>query len=133
MALSIGDVARETGFPPTTLRCYESIGLVPPPDRVSGRRAYKPAVVDRLRVVALARSLDFLLDDIRELFDGFPTGTPASERWRAANVTQIEALEAQAADIERMLGLLRHLSEDCECADLAQCATAWIERDPDHG
>jgi DNA-binding transcriptional MerR regulator len=129
MALSIGDVARETGFTPSTLRYYEEIGLLQQPDRVSGRRVYAAAAIDRLRVIALARSLGFPLDDIRELLDGFPAGTPASERWRAANVARIEALEAQAANVARMLGLLRHLSEDCDCTDLAQCATAWTERE----
>lgn len=133
MALSIGDVARETGFVASTLRYYESIGLVPPPARVGGRRAYTPDVVGRLRVIALARSLDFPLDDIRELLDGFPAGTPASERWRSANVARIASLEAQAANVERMLGLLRHLSEDCDCTDLPECATAWTERAADDG
>jgi DNA-binding transcriptional MerR regulator len=128
MPLTIGQLADETGFTASTLRYYEEIGLIPAPPRSSGRRVYRDDAVDRLRVIALARSLDFPLDDIRELLDGFPTGTPASERWRTANRTRIEALEAQAADIERMLGLLRHLAEDCECADLAACARVWLEQ-----
>jgi len=131
MSLSIGEVASRTGFAPSTLRYYESVGLVPAPDRVSGRRAYEETAVDRLQVIALARSLDFPLDDIRELLDGFPTATSASARWRAANRTRIAALEAQAADIERMLGLLRHLAEDCECGDLAACARVWTARRED--
>jgi len=52
-----------------------------------------------------------------------------AERWRSANVARIEALEAQATDVARMLGLLHLLSEDCDCADLAQCATKWRERE----
>jgi len=52
-----------------------------------------------------------------------------AERWRSANVARIEALEAQATDVARMLGLLHLLSEDCDCADLAQCATEWRERE----
>lgn len=130
MTFSIGQVAAETGFPASTLRYYEQIGLLTPPERVSGRRVYSEPTVDRLRVIALARSLDFPLDDIRDLLDGFPKGTPASERWREANCSRIEALEAQAADIERMLSLLRHLSEDCDCDDLAQCARHWLDRAP---
>ena len=130
MVLSIGEVARETGFPASTLRYYEQIGLLPPPDRIGGRRACSEAAVDRLRVIALARSLDFPLDDVRDLLDGFPAGTPASTRWRESNRTRIAALETQAADIERMLSMLRHLSEDCDCADLAQCARHWLDGRP---
>ncbi len=128
MTLTIGQVATETGFTPSTVRYYEQIGLIPAPGRVSGRRAYPEDAIDRLRVIALARSLDFPLDEIRDLLDGFPAGTPASTRWRTANQQRIATLEAQAADIERMLGLLRHLAEDCDCPDLAQCASAWVTR-----
>ena len=127
---SIGEVARETGFPASTLRYYEQIELLPAPDRVGGRRVYSGAALDRLRVIALARSLDFPLDDIRDLLDGFPAGTPAPERWRSANRSRIAALEAQAADIERMLKMLRHASENCTCADLSECARYWLARDP---
>ncbi len=131
MVFSIGEVARETGFPASTLRYYEQIELLPPPARVGGRRVYSEAAVDRLRVIALARSLDFPLDEIRDLLDGFPAGTPASKRWREANRVRIAALEAQTADIERMLGLLRHLSEDCDCAELSECARHWLDRSRD--
>lgn len=128
MPFRIAEVAEQTGFTPSTLRYYEQIGLLPAPERVSGRRAYSEDAVGRLQVIALARSLDFPLGEIRELLDGFPAGTPASKRWKQANKGRIATLEAQAADIERMLGLLRHLSEDCDCPDLAQCASAWIDR-----
>ena len=126
MTISIGQAAAETGFPASTLRYYEQIGLLPAPERVSGRRVYSEAAIDRLRVIALARSLDFSLDDVRDLLDGFPADTPASDRWRVANTKRIAALEEQATSIERMLGLLRHLSEECSCPDLAQCASAWV-------
>jgi DNA-binding transcriptional MerR regulator len=127
MPRTIGEVARETGFPASTLRYYEAVGLLPAPRRVGGRRRYEDSDLDRLRVIALARSLDFPLNEIRDLLDGFPAATPASERWRATNRARIAALEAQAARIQRMLGLLRHLSEDCNCPDLAQCARAWTD------
>ena len=124
MPMSIGEVARASGFTTSALRYYEEIGLLPAPARVSGRRSYHADVVDRLRVIAL----DFPLEEIRALLDGFPAATPASERWRATAQAQIAQLEARAADIERMLGLLRHLVTDCQCADLASCARSWTER-----
>lgn len=131
MTLSIGDVTRETGFPASTLRYYEQIGLLLPPDRVSGRRAFTMEAVDRLHVIALARSLNFSLDEIRELIDGFPSDTRASDRWRVATGTKIEELEEQAANIRRMLGLLRHLAEECDCDSLASCARSCLNTDPD--
>jgi len=128
MTLTIGQLAEQTGFTASALRYYEEIGLIPAPPRASGRRAYPDDAADRLHVIALARSLDFPLDEVRDLLDGFPDATPASDRWRTANRSRIETLEAQRASIDRMLALLHHLSEDCDCPDLPTCARAWTER-----
>ncbi|MBT5774794.1 MAG: MerR family transcriptional regulator [Dehalococcoidia bacterium] len=128
MTLKIGEVSHRSGLPSSTLRYYESIGLLDPPPRVSGRRVYNEAALDRLRVIALAQSVGFSLAQIGVLLDGFPAGTPASERWRASTRSKIEELEAQATDIERMLGLLRHLETDCRCTDLGECAAGWARK-----
>lgn len=125
MTLKIGEIARRSGLPASTLRYYESIGLLEPPPRVGGQRVYDEAALDRLRVIALAQSVGFSLAQAGLLLDGFPAGTPASERWRSSTRSKIEELETQAADIERMLGLLRHLADDCRCADLRECAAHW--------
>ncbi len=125
MTLKIGEVARRSGLPASTLRYYESIGLLDPPPRASGRRIYDETALDRLRVIALAQSVGYSLAEVGVLIDGFPSGTPASERWQASTQSKIDELEAQAADIQRMLGLLRHLASDCRCADLAECAAGW--------
>ena len=125
MTLQIGEVAQRSGLPSSTLRYYESIGLLDPPPRVSGRRVYQEATLDRLRVIALAQSVGFSLTEIGTLLDGFPEGTPASERWRASTRSKIEELEVQAAGIERMLALLRHLESDCRCPSLEECAAYW--------
>jgi MerR family transcriptional regulator, redox-sensitive transcriptional activator SoxR len=43
--LAIGEVARRAGIRPSALRYYESIGLLPAPTRVSGRRRYDERTV----------------------------------------------------------------------------------------
>jgi MerR family transcriptional regulator, redox-sensitive transcriptional activator SoxR len=125
MTLKIGEVARRSGLPASTLRYYESIGLLEPPIRVAGRRAYDESALDHLRVIALAQSVGYTLSEIGTLIDGFPAGTPASERWQTSTRSKIEELEQRAADIERMLGLLHHLADDCHCTDLGECAAHW--------
>ena len=52
--LVIGEVARRAGIRPSALRYYESIGLMPAPKRVNGRRRYDESTVQMLRVVQLA-------------------------------------------------------------------------------
>jgi DNA-binding transcriptional MerR regulator len=62
--------AQQTNLPPKTIRYYEEIGLLPPPNRLeNGYRDYSDADVGRAKFVAGARRLDFSLDDIQEILD----------------------------------------------------------------
>ncbi len=47
-SLSIGEVAAQVGLRTSAVRYYEDAGLLPEPERVSGRRRYGPETVDRL-------------------------------------------------------------------------------------
>lgn len=55
MTLSVGDVAAASGLRPSALRYYEEAGLIMPLDRRGGRRLYRPDVLSRLALVALAQ------------------------------------------------------------------------------
>jgi MerR family redox-sensitive transcriptional activator SoxR len=84
--MSIGEVARSVGVRPSALRYYESVGLLPAPERINGRRRYDGEVLrevlDRLAVVRLAQQAGFTISEIRTLLNGFSENTPPSERWR---------------------------------------------------
>ena len=55
----IQELAQLTGVSTKTIRYYESIGLLPPPQRAANKyREYARAAVDRLRVIASARRYD---------------------------------------------------------------------------
>lgn len=66
--MRIGEVAREVGVNPKTIRYYESIGLLPEPARTtSGYRDYGPDDVDRIAFARRATELDLHLDEIAEI------------------------------------------------------------------
>ncbi|MCO4099524.1 MAG: helix-turn-helix domain-containing protein [Gemmatimonas sp.] len=67
--LVIGELATRTATSPETIRYYERIGLLPPPQRRgSGRyRMYSAADVVRLAFVRRARALGFSTDAVRDL------------------------------------------------------------------
>ena len=66
--MQIKTLADKTGLSDSTIRYYESIGLLPEPGRLSnGYRDYDESDVARLQFVAGARTLDFSLDDIAEI------------------------------------------------------------------
>ena len=48
--LMIGEVVRRTGKAASTIRYYEEIGLITPPERISGRRHYPAGIVRELAV-----------------------------------------------------------------------------------
>ena len=66
--MQINQLADLTGVSPKTIRYYESIGVLPQPQRgLNGYRDYEEAAVKRLKLVAGARRLEFSLDDVKEI------------------------------------------------------------------
>ena len=66
--MKIGEVATASGCPLETIRSYERIGLLPPPERTaSGYRAYSASDVQRVSFITRGRDLGFSLDEIRSL------------------------------------------------------------------
>lgn len=66
--MQINTFAEAANVPATAIRYYEAIGLLPEPRRLdNGYRDYAEQDVDRLRLIAGARTLDFSLDDIAEI------------------------------------------------------------------
>ncbi len=66
--LTIGKVAKQSGFSIDTIRFYEREGLLPEPERKpSGYRIYYPSIFIRLRFIKRAKQLGFSLEEITEL------------------------------------------------------------------
>ena len=104
--LTIGEVARRAGVQASTLRYYESIGLLPSPQRVHGQRRYTPEVLQLLAVIQLAKTVSFSLEEIRALlYDTSMTARP-SERWRILACHKLAEVEAVIAQAQQMKYLL---------------------------
>ena len=89
-SLSIGEVSRRAGVAASAIRYYEEIGVLPVPQRRSGRRHYDASVIDRLSLIDLAQQAPrndganlFASFDLHGLGDGFaqlpPVGRHARE------------------------------------------------------
>jgi MerR family transcriptional regulator, redox-sensitive transcriptional activator SoxR len=120
LTIAIGEVARRTNLPRSTIRYYEAEGLLPKADRRSGWRAFAPDVVDRLQVISMARELGFSLDDIRTLLNGFSVDTPPSVRWQKLalrKLPEVDAMLLRAGAVKRLLekGLR------CDCVTVQDC------------
>ncbi len=118
--MTIGEVAELAGVEPSTLRYYESIGILPPPKRVSGQRRYTSDVLLRMAFIGVAKEAGFTMSDVGALLHGFSEDTAPSERWKALarrKLPKVEALIARAYGMKRLLeeGL------ECECLRLDEC------------
>ncbi len=68
--VQIHELSQLTGVPAKTIRYYEEIELLPPAARKpNGYREYNQTDVERLKLVAGARRLDFSLSEIKEILD----------------------------------------------------------------
>jgi len=109
---SIGDLAREFGVTLRTLRFYEDRGLLSP-ERDGLARVYDSHNRARLSMILKGKQLGFTLAEIRAML----AEEKGSETGAELNLTlqkitdQISHLEAQKAEIEGALNVLRSKRE----------------------
>jgi DNA-binding transcriptional MerR regulator len=98
--LRTGEVATRAGVNVQTLRYYERLGLLPPPDRgPGGHRAYPPDTVALLRTIKSAQRLGFTLEEISGLLNTGRRPNPRTDlRQRAA--TKLAEIDARIADLK---------------------------------
>jgi MerR family transcriptional regulator, redox-sensitive transcriptional activator SoxR len=119
--LAIGEVARRAGIQASALRYYESIGLMPAPKRVNGRRRYNERTIQLLRVVQLAQHAGFTVAEIQTLLHGFAPETPPAARWQPLarqKLLELDALIARAQQMKRVL----ETGLNCGCLQIEDCA-----------
>ncbi|MEX0645877.1 MAG: helix-turn-helix domain-containing protein [Parvularculaceae bacterium] len=113
--VTIGRLARASGVKVTTIRYYESIGLIDPPDRSEGgQRIYGSEAIERMRFIRHARDLGFPLEVIRELI-----ALSRNEERSCAEIDEIA--RRHAADVKQRIKRLKSLERELnrmirECA-----------------
>ena len=126
--LAISDVARVFGLRTSAIRYYEQIGILPPAMRKNGQRRYDNSALFRLAVVQRARETGFTLEEIRELFFGFPPGTPPPKRWHQLSQRKIAELRNRMKRLKLMETLLKRV-ENCRCDALDECGEKILRKD----
>ena len=132
--MRISQLAERSGVPATTLRFYESAGLITADRTPSGYRAYGQDAVQRLAFIGAAKHLGLPLEEIADLLAVWQTGAcvevKADLRPRiAARLAQAEQRAAEIAAFTASLhSALEHLDAlpdrstpcDPECGFLSQ-------------
>ena len=106
--MEIRELVKSTGVSAKTIRYYEEIRILPPAARKpNGYREYSIVDVDRLKLVAGARRLDFGLEEIREILD-------LRDRNIAPCGVLLGLLEQKAAEIKIRIRELQALEKDLQ-------------------
>lgn len=66
--MDIGEVAKLSGLPASTLRFYEQKGLIRSNGRHGLRRQFNEQVLQQLALISLACQVGFSLDDVGQMF-----------------------------------------------------------------
>lgn len=117
--LSIGEVAAAAGIQTSAIRYYESIGVLPEPERVSGQRRYEPGILNHLGFIDVAQRAGFSLDEIRKLIADSEEER-ASESLQELARDKLPDIEALIVRAETMKGWLE-AAGTCECPTLDLC------------
>jgi MerR family redox-sensitive transcriptional activator SoxR len=120
--LTVGEVARRSGFAASALRFYEREGLLQAARSSGGQRRYERHVLRRLAFIRAARNIGLTLEEVRAALDRLPGGrTPTkadwaalSKDWRSRLDEQIAALQALRDGLDSCIG--------CGCLSLKRCA-----------
>lgn len=112
--LKSGELARQAGVNPETLRYYEREGLLPEPARSeAGYRLYGEEDVKRVRFIKQAQELGFSLKEIRELLALKLDASRSAREVKDLTQQKIRAIEEKIAGLQAMKTALTELAEAC--------------------
>ncbi len=117
--LTIGQVAKEVGIPPKTIRYYEEIELLQPAKRMDNKyREYSQEDIARLRLIKQARVLGLSLNEVKQLVEecldkscehlknSFLTNLPKYIESVKVRVNELQEFQRQLEDLQNNLKTL---------------------------
>lgn len=106
--MRISELADRAAVPASTLRFYESAGLLPADRTANGYRSYGPDALERLEFIGAAKGLGLSLEDIGELLpiwqDGPCTQVKAELRPRLRD--RLDRAEGRLAELRAFVATL---------------------------
>ncbi|PXA99373.1 Cu(I)-responsive transcriptional regulator [Nostoc sp. 3335mG] len=120
--MNIGQASDASGVSAKMIRYYEEIGLIRPPPRTgSNYRVYGSDEVHVLRFIRRARTLGFSIEETGTLLGLWQDKSRASAEVRDIASDHIAALETKIAELQSMVGTLKHLVHCCHGDSRPDC------------
>lgn len=118
----IGELSRRTGVSTKTIRYYEDVGVLLPPDRTdNGYRDYTEQAIDRLMFVRDARATGLSLAEISYIFDLRQKGVGTCEHVIGLVDRHLADLDQHIAALKKTRKQLDALKQRASNLDPADC------------
>lgn len=119
--MTISALARAAGVAPSAVRYYESVGVLPEPDRVAGQRRYGPEDVRRLGNIRTAQRAGLALADIRDLLGANGSDEPLGVHMRELAARRLPTADEELRQVQAARRWLEAAAR-CTCVQLDECA-----------
>jgi MerR family copper efflux transcriptional regulator len=120
--MNIGEVAAETGVTAKSIRYYESINLIPAPERTqSGYRQYSDRDVQTLHFIKRSRGLGFSVAEVGELLSLYQDRERASAEVKGIVESRLDEIDQKISELESIRSTLRILADRCHGDDRPDC------------
>ena len=122
-SMTIGQVAKLSDTPATTLRFYERRGLIDSPGRVGGQRRYDASVLQRLMLIKFCRIAGLTLDHIEQVIaDRSEHQTFTKELAKQ----QLDAIDQQLDELALARRMMQAVAE-CTCGNVIECTCGGMQ------
>jgi MerR family transcriptional regulator, mercuric resistance operon regulatory protein len=113
---TIGQLAKVTDVPTSTVRYYERRGLLMPAARSGGNyRLFDEEALDRLRFIRSAQGAGFTLGDIEELLELRTDRASPCDEVQALISARLEEVGEQIEHLRVMESMLGRWFKSCQC------------------
>jgi MerR family transcriptional regulator, copper efflux regulator len=118
----IGELADRSGVAVKTIRFYEAIGVLDPPERTpSGYRDYDDPAIDRLAFIRAGQAVGLTLGEIRQVVGLRERGQAPCTHVVALLERRADEIGQRIAELQHLQGDLRRLAAEAQGLDPADC------------
>lgn len=109
-AVQIGEVAKKLGITTRTIRYYEEIGLMGPPERLGGgTRMYNRDDILRLKFILKLKEIGITLKEMQDLASNFDT---QNQDFETITPRLVEILDDHIGKVDRKIANLSSLRQE---------------------
>lgn len=117
-----GELAKRSGCNLETIRYYENIGLLRPPERTaSGHRLYSPDDQARLGFILRGRDLGFSIEELKSLLSLVDSHDYSCGEVLDLTRDHLASVRQKIADLKKLERTLADVSAQCEGGDVPEC------------